>query len=198
MYVPFATNSLFPLIHLPPVAANSYWGNTFTNGGAQPMTQSLAIITGCAAGATESFVVTPFELVKIRLQDKASTYTSPSDVIKKTIAKDGPLGLYNGMEATFWRHVSWSKLSWRAMRRDSLICMRRRWLLWYNLHHQGLASQGRGQCYGLPLRQCLTLCTVQVRRAVQQLCVWCHRWCCRNNDQHSLYVPSSRRLLCTR
>lgn len=73
------------------------------------MTQSLAIITGCAAGATESFVVTPFELVKIRLQDKASTYTSPSDVIKKTIAKDGPLGMYNGMEATFWRHVTWSE-----------------------------------------------------------------------------------------
>lgn len=81
----------------------------FTSNGATPMTQSLAIITGCAAGATESFVVTPFELVKIRLQDKASTYTSPSDVIKKTLARDGPLGLYNGMEATFWRHVSWSE-----------------------------------------------------------------------------------------
>jgi len=73
------------------------------------MTQSLAILTGCAAGATESFVVTPFELVKIRLQDKASTYTSPSDVIKKTVAKEGVMGLYNGMEATFWRHVSWSE-----------------------------------------------------------------------------------------
>lgn len=89
-------------------AANSYWGNIFTSNGAQPMTQSLAILTGCAAGATESFVVTPFELVKIRLQDKASTYTSPSDVIKKTVAKEGVLGLYNGMEATFWRHVSWN------------------------------------------------------------------------------------------
>ncbi|KAJ9121237.1 hypothetical protein QFC24_004912 [Naganishia onofrii] len=89
-------------------AANSYWGNIFTSNGAQPMTQSLAILTGCAAGATESFVVTPFELVKIRLQDKASTYTSPSDVIKKTVAKEGVMGLYNGMEATFWRHVSWN------------------------------------------------------------------------------------------
>jgi hypothetical protein len=110
MYVPLCSPyETASYSRLPSVAANSYWGNMFTNNGAQPMTQSLAIITGCAAGATESFVVTPFELVKIRLQDKASTYTSPSDVIKKTIARDGPLGLYNGMEATFWRHVSWSE-----------------------------------------------------------------------------------------
>ena len=115
------------------------------------MTQSLAIITGCAAGATESFVVTPFELVKIRLQDKASTYTSPSDVIKKTIAKDGPLGLYNGMEATFWRHVTWSKsFCASGSGRRWLIPMCRRWLLWYHLHHQGLDAQGRGESCRTP------------------------------------------------
>jgi solute carrier family 25 2-oxodicarboxylate transporter 21 len=67
------------------------------------MTQAVAIATGCAAGATESVVVTPFELVKIRLQDKASTYAGPMDVIKQTIKRAGPLGLYSGMEATFWR-----------------------------------------------------------------------------------------------
>lgn len=31
------------------------------------MTQQLSILTGCSAGATESFVVVPFELVKIKL-----------------------------------------------------------------------------------------------------------------------------------
>jgi hypothetical protein len=30
------------------------------------MTRQLSIITGCSAGATESFVVVPFELVKIK------------------------------------------------------------------------------------------------------------------------------------
>lgn len=30
------------------------------------MTQQLSILTGCSAGATESFVVVPFELVKIK------------------------------------------------------------------------------------------------------------------------------------
>jgi solute carrier family 25 2-oxodicarboxylate transporter 21 len=90
------------------------------------MTRQLSIITGCSAGATESFVVVPFELVKIkyapppvlvpprfftdgqcRLQDKtlASTYSGPLDVVRQIVRKDGILGLYAGMEATFWRYV---------------------------------------------------------------------------------------------
>jgi hypothetical protein len=32
------------------------------------MTQGLSVLTGMSAGATESVVVVPFELVKIRLQ----------------------------------------------------------------------------------------------------------------------------------
>lgn len=90
------------------VAANGFWGAQFTRQGQIPMTQSVAILTGCAAGATESFVVTPFELVKIRMQDKMSTYKGPMDVVRQTIAKEGPLALYSGMEATFWRHVMWN------------------------------------------------------------------------------------------
>lgn len=34
--------------------------------GESKMTQQLSILTGCSAGATESFVVVPFELVKIK------------------------------------------------------------------------------------------------------------------------------------
>jgi hypothetical protein len=94
------------------------------------MTRQLSIITGCSAGATESFVVVPFELVKIkyaapfsslrafsqtdhcRLQDKslASTYHGPLDVVRQVVRKDGILGLYAGMEATFWRYVDLSCL----------------------------------------------------------------------------------------
>ncbi|KAL1405012.1 hypothetical protein Q8F55_008635 [Vanrija albida] len=88
--------------------ANGWWGALFTDNGKRKTTQSIAILTGCFAGATESFVVTPFELVKIRLQDKSSTYTGPLDVVKKVVAKSGPLGLYQGMESTFWRHWWWN------------------------------------------------------------------------------------------
>ena len=48
-------------------AANDFWGKTYLQlTGEAKMTQTLAIVTGSSAGATESFVVVPFELVKIK------------------------------------------------------------------------------------------------------------------------------------
>ncbi|KAG6910449.1 hypothetical protein DXG01_010374 [Tephrocybe rancida] len=110
-------------------AANDFWGKTYLDlTGEAKMTQNLSILTGCSAGATvrlaflfrrllnpnqiwtqqESFVVVPFELVKIKLQDKTSTFKGPMDVVKQVIKKEGVLGLYAGMESTFWRHVYWN------------------------------------------------------------------------------------------
>lgn len=70
------------------------------------MSQSLSVLTGATAGATEAFVVVPFELVKIRLQDKASAgrYNGAADAVAKIIKQEGPLALYNGLEATLWRY----------------------------------------------------------------------------------------------
>ncbi|KAK7991882.1 hypothetical protein PG996_013105 [Apiospora saccharicola] len=92
-------------------AANDSWGKVYRNAfGAQKMTQSLSILTGATAGATEAFVVVPFELVKIRLQDKASggKYAGPGDALMKIIKSEGPLALYNGLESTLWRHILWN------------------------------------------------------------------------------------------
>ncbi|KAJ8075752.1 hypothetical protein PM082_021382 [Marasmius tenuissimus] len=90
-------------------AANDFWGKTYLEiSGEKAMTPQLSVLTGCSAGATESFVVVPFELVKIRLQDKSSTYAGPMDVVRTIIRKDGLLGLYAGMESTFWRHFWWN------------------------------------------------------------------------------------------
>jgi len=90
-------------------AANDFWGKTYMNmSGESKMTQSLYILTGCSAGATESFVVVPFELVKIKLQDKRSTYAGPMDVLRRIVKAEGLLGLYAGMESTFWRHLWWN------------------------------------------------------------------------------------------
>jgi solute carrier family 25 2-oxodicarboxylate transporter 21 len=74
------------------------------------MTQGLSILTGATAGATETFVVVPFELVKIRLQDKAQAhkYNGMIDVVRKVIAQEGILTLYQGLESTMWRHVLWN------------------------------------------------------------------------------------------
>jgi len=90
-------------------AANDFWGKQYLKlTGEAKMTQQLSILTGCSAGATESFVVVPFELVKIKLQDKLSPYSGPMDVVRKVIRTEGVLGLYAGMEATFWRHLWWN------------------------------------------------------------------------------------------
>jgi solute carrier family 25 2-oxodicarboxylate transporter 21 len=51
-------------------ASNEYYKGLLTNGGQVPLTQGKAIIAGVSAGCTETFVVVPFELVKIRLQAK--------------------------------------------------------------------------------------------------------------------------------
>ncbi|CUA71567.1 putative mitochondrial 2-oxodicarboxylate carrier [Schizosaccharomyces pombe 972h-] [Rhizoctonia solani] len=90
-------------------ASNDFWGKIFIKQSPDgKMTQGLSILTGAAAGATESFVVVPFELVKIRLQDKTSKYAGPMDVVRTILRQHGPLGLYAGMESTFWRHVWWN------------------------------------------------------------------------------------------
>ncbi|KAG0272797.1 hypothetical protein BGZ95_011416 [Linnemannia exigua] len=57
-----------------------------------------------------AFLVVPFELVKIRLQDKANAgkYKGSIDALTKIVKAEGALALYNGLEATLWRHASWN------------------------------------------------------------------------------------------
>lgn len=56
-------------------AANDEWGKVYRKAfGVEKMNQSLSIITGASAGATEAFVVVPFELVKIRLQGESRSF----------------------------------------------------------------------------------------------------------------------------
>ncbi|EMF17254.1 mitochondrial carrier [Sphaerulina musiva SO2202] len=92
-------------------AANDEWGKFYRNlFGVAKMNQSLSILTGASAGATEAFVVVPFELVKIRLQDRAQAakYNGMIDCVTKIIRNEGPLTLYQGLESTMWRHILWN------------------------------------------------------------------------------------------
>ncbi|KNZ54662.1 hypothetical protein VP01_288g7 [Puccinia sorghi] len=86
-------------ITAPPMKATTYKQMT----GSDKLTQNLSLLTGMSAGATESVVVVPFELVKIRLQDRNSSYKGPLDVVLKTVKAQGVFGLYGGLESTFWR-----------------------------------------------------------------------------------------------
>ncbi|KAL4401708.1 transmembrane transporter [Malassezia pachydermatis] len=89
--------------------ANDFWGKTFRswlNG----HSKLHALLTGCAAGATESLIVVPFELVKIRLQDpnQMHLYKGPMDVVRHIYAEHGHRGLYRGLSSTMLRHVFWN------------------------------------------------------------------------------------------
>lgn len=74
------------------------------------MTQPLSILTGASAGATEAFVVVPFELVKVRLQDPSAVgkYNSVLDCAAMIIRHEGIGTLYHGFESTVWRHIVWN------------------------------------------------------------------------------------------
>lgn len=90
-------------------AANDEWGKFYRRQfGLEHMTQPLSILTGATAGATEAFVVVPFELIKIRVQDKNSKYKSAWSALKATIQSEGLGALYNGLEATIWRQTVWN------------------------------------------------------------------------------------------
>ncbi|RSL40889.1 hypothetical protein CEP53_013095 [Fusarium sp. AF-6] len=91
--------------------ANDSWAKFYADiFQTQRRDQKLAILTGASAGATESIVVVPFELVKIRLQDKSSSgrYKGVLDCAVKIVRESGPLGLYQGFESTVWRHIIWN------------------------------------------------------------------------------------------
>jgi len=92
-------------------AAKDYWDKVYRQAfGQEKMNQQLAVLTGATAGITESFVVVPFELVKIRLQDRAQAgkYKGMVDAFAKIVREEGLLALYNGLESTMWRHMIWN------------------------------------------------------------------------------------------
>ncbi|KAF9900285.1 hypothetical protein EC991_007658 [Linnemannia zychae] len=91
--------------------ANEQWGFVLKKlFSLDRLTAIQAGFVGSMAGATEAFMVTPFELVKVRLQDRSSLklYTGTIDCMRKVAAQEGVLTFYHGLEATIWRHATWS------------------------------------------------------------------------------------------
>lgn len=78
--------------------------------GAKELTRPYSVLAGVMAGVTEASLIVPFELVKVRMQDKGSVglYKGPGDVVKHILKTDGLTGLYKGWEATCWRHGLWT------------------------------------------------------------------------------------------
>jgi len=82
----------------------------YTKGDPNASKQFASVITGVCTGITEAMIVSSFELVKIRMQDRANVglYTSTTDCAKKILAQEGPLAFFRGLESAVWRNGSWN------------------------------------------------------------------------------------------
>eukprot|EP00127_Corallochytrium_limacisporum_P007522 Clim_evm44s253 gene=Clim_evmTU44s253 len=83
---------------------------TTRSDGTKLVTQSTATYAGILSGISEAFIITPFEHVKIRMQQKGSSalYKNSADCLKQINRGYGPLMVYRGLEATCWRHGAWN------------------------------------------------------------------------------------------
>ncbi|KAF9341136.1 hypothetical protein BGZ91_010767 [Linnemannia elongata] len=91
--------------------ANEQWGFVLKKlFSLDRLTAFQAGFVGSMAGATEAFFITPFELVKVRLQDRGSLklYTGTVDCMRKVASQEGVFTFYHGLESTIWRHATWS------------------------------------------------------------------------------------------
>ena len=69
-----------------------------------------SLLAGAVAGAAESIFITPFELVKVRMQayDKLSVYNNSFGALQNIFEREGPVGFWRGLESTLWRNGSWN------------------------------------------------------------------------------------------
>lgn len=71
---------------------------TNANGSSSTRESIRSFIAGGVGGVSAVLVGHPFDLTKVRLQTaQPGMYTGGLDVVKKTLAKDGPTGLYRGV-----------------------------------------------------------------------------------------------------
>lgn len=74
------------------------------------MSAGVASISGSCAGVPESLVVTPLQVVKVRLQSKEylGRYLNTFDCFKKVLAEEGVQALFTGFGATAYRNCIWN------------------------------------------------------------------------------------------
>ncbi|OAG34502.1 hypothetical protein AYO21_11324 [Fonsecaea monophora] len=92
-------------------ASNAAFGSFYQKlFGQEKMTQPLSIVTGASAGVAESFVICPFEVVKLRMQNpaNASQYKNVVDCVGKLARNEGLSVFFQGFECTMWRSVVWN------------------------------------------------------------------------------------------
>jgi ornithine carrier protein len=73
-----------------------------------PLSMNQLCVAGFLSGGTVSFVLTPVELIKCRLQTQSpqASNKGPLSIIYNTIRQHGVFGLYRGHKSTFLREAA--------------------------------------------------------------------------------------------
>jgi len=72
----------------------------------------IAFNSGIFSGYVESFVTTPFQVIKVRMQAKEhlGKYTDSIQCFRKLMHSEGVTSLFIGLGPSFWRNCSWNSV----------------------------------------------------------------------------------------
>lgn len=77
----------------------------------------LHFLAGAASGVPEAIIVTPFQVVKVRLQarEHLGRYKSTLHCVRTVLAEEGAAALTAGFYATCWRNCAWNSVYFASM-----------------------------------------------------------------------------------
>eukprot|EP00967_Tisochrysis_lutea_P081244 scaffold111988_cov36-Tisochrysis_lutea.AAC.1 len=80
-------------------------------------TTLMHFLAGAVSGVPEAVIVTPFQVVKVRLQarEHLGRYTSTMHCLRTVLAEEGVLALSAGFYATCWRNCAWNSVYFASM-----------------------------------------------------------------------------------
>lgn len=76
-----------------------------------------ASIAGWASGVPEALIVSPTQVIKVRVQAKEhlGRYSGAADCFVKLIKQEGPASLFIGLTPTLWRNTVWNTVYFGTM-----------------------------------------------------------------------------------
>lgn len=79
----------------------------------------IASIAGFTSGISEAIIVTPSQIVKVRLQarEHMGCYTGPIDCCRKLYSQEGATAFFIGLKPTLWRNCIWNTVYFGLMER---------------------------------------------------------------------------------
>jgi len=90
-------------------ATNEFYKKELTKLG-MPNDERKMFLAGLGAGLTEAVVNCPFELVKVRMQQKGSVYRTTFDAALSVVRHEGVTALWRGLAAQMIRNANWDSL----------------------------------------------------------------------------------------